>query len=169
MERNPARPPWADWMQDKIKMATVFIGLGSNKGNRKNNILRAIDLLEKSGQKVLKTSKIYNTAPYGYLKQRSFLNAVIRLKTELLPKKLLKLCKDIEKEIGRKKSFRWGPREIDLDILFFDKKILRSKQLIIPHKDLHNREFVLIPLTEISPNLTHPVFKKRVSELKNII
>ncbi|MDD5687739.1 MAG: 2-amino-4-hydroxy-6-hydroxymethyldihydropteridine diphosphokinase [Elusimicrobia bacterium] len=132
-------------------MANVFLGLGSNKGYRKRNILKAIELLKKSGQKVLKTSSIYETKPYGYRKQKKFLNAVIKLKTVLSPGYFLNLCKRIEKEIGRKKSFRWGPREIDLDILFFDNKIIKSKKLTIPHKDLYNRDFVLIPLSEIEP------------------
>lgn len=146
-------------------MTTVFLGLGSNRGNRKKNILRAIKLLKRSGQKVLRLSSLRETKPYGYKKQKKFLNAVVKLKTKLLPSELLELCKKIEKKIGRTKSFRWGPREIDVDILFFGKKIIKNKKLTIPHKDLHNRAFVLQPLMEIAPNFVHPVLKKRVSEL----
>ncbi|PIU83706.1 MAG: 2-amino-4-hydroxy-6-hydroxymethyldihydropteridine diphosphokinase [Elusimicrobia bacterium CG06_land_8_20_14_3_00_38_11] len=146
-------------------MTTVFLGLGSNRGNRKKNILRAIKLLKRSGQKVLRLSSLRETKPYGYKKQKKFLNAVVKLKTKLLPSELLELCKKIEKKIGRTKSFRWGPREIDIDILFFGKKIIKNKKLTIPHKDLHNRAFVLQPLMEIAPNFVHPVLKKRVSEL----
>ncbi len=146
-------------------MTTVFLGLGSNRGDRKKNILKAIKLLEKNSQKVLRLSSLRETKPYGYKKQKKFLNAVIKLKTKLSPSELLELCKKIEKKIGRKKSFRWGPREIDIDILFFGKEIIRNKKLTIPHGDLRNRTFVLQPLTEIAPNFVHPVLKKRVSEL----
>jgi len=146
-------------------MTTVFLGLGSNRGDRKRNILKATKLLEKSEQKVLRASSLRETKPYGYKKQKKFLNAVVKVKTKLLPSELLELCRKIEKKIGRKKSFRWGPREIDIDILFFGKEIIRNKKLTIPHGDLHNRTFVLQPLTEIAPNFVHPVLKKRVSEL----
>ena len=149
-------------------MANVFVGLGSNKGNRKKNILRAIEILKKNNRKILKISSICETKPYGYRKQRNFLNAVVKLKTALSPGNFLLLCKKIEKEIGRKKVFRWGPREIDIDILFFDKKVLKSRKLTIPHKDLHNREFVLTPLSEIAPNFVHPVLKKRIFEIRNV-
>ncbi|HAX61277.1 MAG TPA: 2-amino-4-hydroxy-6-hydroxymethyldihydropteridine diphosphokinase [Elusimicrobia bacterium] len=146
-------------------MTTVFLGLGSNRGDRKKNILKAIRLLKKSGQKVLRISSLRETEPYGYKKQKKFLNAVAKLKTKLLPSELFELCKKIEKKIGRKKSFRWGPREIDIDILFFGKKVIENKKFTIPHSDLHNRNFVLTPLVEIAPNFVHPVLKKRVSEI----
>lgn len=146
-------------------MITVFVGIGSNRGDRRKNILRAVELLKTNGQKILKISSIRETRPYGYKKQHLFLNAAVKLKTKLLPEDFLLLCKKIEKEIGRKKSFKWGPREIDLDILFFGKKIVKTKKLTIPHGDLHNRGFVLIPLTEISPNLVHPILRKRVSKI----
>ncbi len=147
-------------------MTTVFLGLGSNRGDRKKNISKAIKLLEKSGQKVLRVSSLRETKPYGYKKQKKFLNAVVKLKTKLLPLELLKLCKKIEKKIGRTESFRWGPREIDIDILFFGEKTIKNKKLTIPHGDLHNRTFALQPLTEIAPNFVHPVLKKRVSEIR---
>ncbi|MEW6556646.1 MAG: 2-amino-4-hydroxy-6-hydroxymethyldihydropteridine diphosphokinase [Elusimicrobiota bacterium] len=146
-------------------MTIVFIGLGSNKGNRKKNILSAIELLKKNGQKILKKSSIYETKPYGYKKQKKFLNAVVKLKTNLSPLALLKLCKKVETAIGRTNSFRWGPREIDLDILFYGKKVYRNQYLTIPHLDLHNRTFVLQPLTEIAPNFVHPVVKKQIKRL----
>ncbi|MFH1541059.1 MAG: 2-amino-4-hydroxy-6-hydroxymethyldihydropteridine diphosphokinase [Elusimicrobiota bacterium] len=146
-------------------MTTIFLGLGSNKGNRKKNILNSIKLLEESGQKILQLSSLRETKPYGYKKQNSFLNAVVKLKTKLLPSELLKCCKKIEKKIGRTKNFKWGPREIDIDILFFGKKIIKNKKFTIPHSDLHNRDFVLIPLAEIDKNFVHPVLKKRISEI----
>ncbi|MFA5779409.1 MAG: 2-amino-4-hydroxy-6-hydroxymethyldihydropteridine diphosphokinase [Elusimicrobiota bacterium] len=150
-------------------MTTVFLGLGSNRGDRKKNILKAIKLLKESGQKVLRLSSLLETKPYGYKKQKKFLNAVVKLRTKLLPSELLELCKKIEKKTGRTKSFRWGPREIDIDILFFGKEVIKSKKFTIPHSDLHNRNFVLTPLVEIAPNFVHPVLKKRVSEMYSII
>lgn len=146
-------------------MTTVFLGLGSNKGNRKENILKAVKLLEENGQKVMRMSSLRETKPYGYKKQKNFLNAAVKLKTKLMPLELLELCKRIEKKIGRTKSFRWGPREIDIDILFFGKKVIKNKKFTIPHSDLHNRNFVLTPLVEIAPNFVHPVLRKRVSEI----
>ena len=150
-------------------MTTVFLGLGSNRGDRKKNILKAIKLLEKSGQKVLRLSSLRETKPYGYKKQKKFLNAVVKLKTKLLPSELLELCKKIEKKIGRTKSFCWGPREIDIDILFFGKEVINNKKLTIPHSDLHNRNFVLTPRMEIAPNFVHPVLKRLVSEMHSTL
>ncbi|OGS45765.1 MAG: 2-amino-4-hydroxy-6-hydroxymethyldihydropteridine diphosphokinase [Elusimicrobia bacterium RIFOXYD2_FULL_34_15] len=150
-------------------MPIVYVGLGSNRGDKEKNILKAITLLKENGQKILKTSSIYKTKPYGYKEQKDFLNAVVKLRTKLNPENFLILCKKIESEIGRKKSFRLGPREIDLDILFFGKRVIKNKKLTIPHKDLHNREFVLRPLREISPNLIHPVLKKRIAKINNVI
>jgi len=141
-------------------MTTVFIGLGSNKGNREKNIAKAVELLGESGQKILKKSSLYETEPYGYKKQRNFFNAVVKIQTKLPPLELHKLCVKIEKKIGRTGSFRWGPREIDLDILLFGKRVIENRRLTIPHYDLHNRDFVLTPLLEIAPDFSHPELKK---------
>lgn len=148
-----------------IRMINVYIGFGSNRGGRKKNILKALALLESNNLKILKISSFYETAPYGFKNQKKFLNGVVKLKTGLPPEKLLGLCKKIEKEVGRVPSRRWGPREIDLDIIFYGKKIFKSKKLSIPHADLHNRKFVLQPLKEIAPGFIHPVFKKSVSSI----
>lgn len=146
-------------------MTNVYIGLGSNRGNRKRNILKAVELLKDNGQKILKISSFYETKPYGYKNQKKFLNAAAKLKTELPPQKLFKLCKKIEKKVGRVRSFRWGPREIDIDILFYGYEIHKSDKLSIPHADLHNRVFVLLPLKEIAPGFVHPVIKNSVSKI----
>lgn len=148
-----------------IRMTNVYIGFGSNRGGRKKNILKALALLESNSLKILKISSFYETVPYGFKKQKKFLNGVVKLKTSLPPEKLLGLCKKIEKEAGRVPSRRWGPREIDLDIIFYGKKIFKSKKLSIPHADLHNREFVLMPLKEIAPGFIHPVLKETVSNI----
>ena len=97
------------------------------------------------------------------------MNTAAIIETSVSPEKLLEIAKNIEKDIGRRNTFRWGPREIDIDILFYGRRIVRQRDLIIPHKDLHNRLFVLIPLAEISPQFVHPVLKIKIMEiLKNI-
>jgi len=150
-------------------MRNVYIGFGSNRGDRKKNILSALKLLALNKQKIIKISSLYETEPYGYKKQKNFLNGVAVLKTAMPPEELLNLLKRIEKEAGRRRSFRWGPREVDLDILFYGYKVYKSKTLSIPHADLHNRKFVLLPLNEIAPGFIHPVIKKSVSViLKNL-
>ncbi len=146
-------------------MSIVYISSGSNLGDKKANILRAIDKIKRSNIEVLNVSSFYRTKPYGYQNQDDFYNIVIKIKTTQSPQNLLKLCLEIEKEMGRTRTIKWGPRTIDLDLLFFDKKIINTDQLVIPHPDLHNREFVLKPLLEISPQLVHPIFKKTIQDL----
>ena len=146
-------------------MTTVYIGLGSNRGNRRKNILRALGMLKGNGQKIVKISSFYETEPYGYENQSRFLNIAAKVKSNLPPEKFLSLCKKIEKTVGRTGSFRWGPREIDIDILFYGHKTFKSRKLTIPHADLHNREFVLLPLKEISPGFVHPVIKRSISKI----
>ncbi len=147
------------------KGVTVFLGLGSNIGDRKRNILKAVEEFERNGQKILKISSIYETKPWGFEKQRKFLNAAVKMKTFLTASDLLALCKYIENKIGRKKSFRWGPRKVDLDILFYGKKKVNTEKLKIPHPEIKNREFVLNPLKEIAPDLIHPVYGQSISNM----
>lgn len=142
----------------------VYLGLGSNKGERLIYLKRAIDELHKVG-KVITISPVYETEPWGKIAQPRFLNAVIRMVTELTPLLLLREVKAIEQRVGRQPSPRWGPREIDIDILFYDGLILDTPELKIPHPYLHVRPFVLIPLADIAPDLVHPVIKKTVCEL----
>ncbi len=143
----------------------VYLSLGSNIGNRLKNIQTAIKLLKEIGFDIIKISSIYETSPWGITEQLSFLNLVIKGKTNLFPEELLKEIKRIEKEIGRKPTQKWGSRTIDIDILFYDKKVLKSKTLVVPHPQLHKRKFILIPLKEISPRLSHPLIKKTVSQM----
>lgn len=131
-------------------MPKVYIGVGSNLGNRKKNIEKAFELLNNtSGIKIKRTSSIIETEPWGYKNQPKFLNTVWEIETNLLPEKLLTTLKKIEKTIGRKKTFRWGPRIIDLDILLYGRKKINKKNLKIPHPELHNRDFVLKGLKEL--------------------
>ncbi len=130
-------------------MARVFIGIGSNIGDRKENIKKAIKLLGKEGCKIEKISKIIETVPVGGPPQPKFLNAAIKIKTDLSPPRLLNKLKKIEKVMGRKRTVRWGPRIIDLDILLYDKLTLKTKKLTIPHPRMWQREFVLKPLSSL--------------------
>jgi len=148
-------------------VAIAYIGLGSNLGRKKTNIRRAIKLLSKNKDiKVLKISSLYETEPVGYVKQDWFVNAVLKAETNLSPRQLLSLLKGIEKRLKRKKKFiRWGPRTIDLDILLYNNLRLKTKDLVIPHPEMHKRAFVLIPLMELEPNLFHPTKRKSILEL----
>ncbi len=145
----------------------VYLSFGSNVGNKRQNIERAYIELESAGVKLLKISSFYQTKPYGVVDQPDFLNSVARVSTCLGPFKLLETLKNIEKKIGRVKTFRWGPRTIDIDILFYGDLILRSKNLNIPHIDLCNRCFVLIPLCEVDCDFIHPEKKLSVRRLLN--
>ena len=148
----------------KLDVTTAYLGLGSNLGDRKLNLTWALKLLAKS-VKVEQVSSIYETEPVGYEPQPLFLNAVCRISTKLTPEHLLRLAKTIEKRIGRIPSFRNAPRPIDIDIIFYDDKVVTSRDLTIPHPRLAERAFILVPLAEIAPKLVHPESAKTVKEL----
>ena len=128
----------------------VYLSLGSNIGDRKGYIEKAVELIESTkGIKILKKSGLYETTPVGYLEQDLFLNVVIKIETDFSAREILKIINKIENELNRKREIRWGPRTIDIDILIFSDKKIDETDLIIPHKEMLNRLFVLIPLTEI--------------------
>jgi GTP cyclohydrolase-4 len=145
-------------------MATVYLGLGSNLGDRKQNLAQALELMSKH-LVVEQVSSIYETEPVGYKDQPLFLNAACRISTGLNPEKLLRLAKKIEAKLGRTPGFPNAPRPIDIDILFYGDEVLKNKELTIPHPHLAERAFVLVPLAEIAPALVHPRNRKPVKRL----
>ncbi|MDR2676748.1 MAG: 2-amino-4-hydroxy-6-hydroxymethyldihydropteridine diphosphokinase [Endomicrobium sp.] len=145
----------------------VYLSLGSNIGNRRDNIISALLIIRSSGFICIKkVSSFYITSPVGRLHQRYFYNAVVEVQTTLNPKELLSFVKYVENTMGRiNTTVRWGPRIIDVDILFFGDQIVNSYSLTIPHKEVQNRLFVLIPLCEIAWSLKHPVLKYRIKDI----
>ncbi|PLV57676.1 2-amino-4-hydroxy-6-hydroxymethyldihydropteridine pyrophosphokinase [Thermotoga sp. SG1] len=146
-------------------MAKVVIALGSNLGDRELNLKTALVKMKERGMSIEKLSSFVETEPYGYTDQPKFLNAVCLVETDLSPRALLNTLLEIEREMGRVRTIKWGPRVIDLDIVFYEDLVVNEEGLTIPHPDAHNRLFVLEPLSEIAPDLVHPVLKKTVREL----
>ena len=145
----------------------VFIGLGSNLGDRRANIADALDRIRKlPDTRVMKESSLYESEPHGDAKTW-FVNGAIEVETTLSPDNLLKKLKGIESAMGRKrvKGKRWGSRIIDLDVLFYGSLVLRKRTLKVPHPEVPNRRFVLLPLSELAPQLIHPVLQVTVSDL----
>ena len=147
---------------------TVYLGFGTNLGDRHAILRTARDRLAPA-VRVDAWSSLYNTAPWGVTNQPAFLNAVCQAQTPLTPAELLVYLKALEQELGRVPSFRWGPRAIDIDILFYDDLVLDAEQLSIPHPRLHERAFVLVPLQELVPDLCHPVLGQTVRELVTLL
>lgn len=146
-------------------MAIVYLGIGSNLGKREDNCLKAIKALEEKGITIKKRSHLYETEPWGVREQPNFINMAIEVETDLPPDKLLQIVKGIEEEMGRTETFKWGPRIIDIDILLYNDIVYETPDLKIPHPLMHERDFVLKPLSEIAPDKVHPVLKKTISEL----
>jgi len=143
----------------------TYLALGTNIGDREKNLKNALKKLNNIGT-VQETSQIYETEPYGPKDQNDYLNLTLKLITELTPNQLLREIKKIEKDMGRIKKEKNHPRIIDIDILLYDSKIIKEKELKIPHPQMHKRKFVLFPLTDIAPNETHPTLKKTIKQLK---
>lgn len=143
---------------------TVYLALGSNLGDRLPNLGNAIAAMPPEITP-LQCSPVYETPPWGYTDQPAFLNQVMRAQTDLAPQDLLLALKDLETRLGREPTFRYGPRLIDLDILFYDRVVLQSTALVIPHPRLAERAFVLVPLADLAPDLRHPTLDKTISEL----
>lgn len=149
-------------------MNEAYLLLGSNLGNRKTNIDKAVEKIKEQAGVIITTSSIYETEPWGTDAPLSFYNQVIIIKTLLSAERLLDILLKIEKEIGRLRTeIKNEPRIIDLDILFYNKEIIKRQNLEIPHPRLHLRRFVLVPLYEIAPLFFHPLLAKSISELLN--
>jgi 2-amino-4-hydroxy-6-hydroxymethyldihydropteridine diphosphokinase len=149
-------------------MPIVYLGLGSNLGDRRANLTAAAASLPPAAT-VLRASSIYETEPWGYLEQPTFLNQVLETETNLSPTDLLAALKRLEAGLGRQASFRYGPRLIDLDILLYDQLVLDLPDLVIPHPQLAQRAFTLVPLAELAPDLFHPRLKTSMAQLKGRI
>lgn len=149
-------------------METIYLGLGTNLGDRISNLLRAIEAL---GAKIIITdvSRIYATDAWGIEDQPDFLNMCVAGQTELSPFALLQFVKHLETKLGRIPTTHWGPRLIDIDILFYDDLVLDEPGLTIPHRGAAERATVLVPLADIAPNLQHPIEEKSISELRSSV
>lgn len=147
---------------------TVYIALGSNLGDRREYMSRALTEIAGRVGSLSAISSLYETTPWGYESENSFLNQVIRVETPLSPEELLKETQKIEKELGRRRSgTSYQDRVIDIDLILYEELILNTEELILPHPLFHLRRFVLEPLAEIEPDLTHPVLKLKIGELLN--
>jgi len=134
-------------------------------GNRKSYIEKSMQQIEQEIGNIICSSKIYESSPWGVSIQNHFLNSVIKIESELSSSILLKKLQEIENNLGRVRLRKWGERTIDIDILFYNNEIIKTEKLNIPHPLLHERKFVLIPLSKIAPNYIHPILKKNVSDL----
>lgn len=151
-------------------MATVYLGLGTNLGNKEANLRTAIYKLQERIGKQISLSSFYETAPWGFESDHSFLNAAIGLETSLSPIEILHITQEIEKELGRtKKSVNgsYSDRLIDIDILLYDTLVLQTPELTIPHPLMTERDFVMKPLIEIAGNVIHPILKKRIMTIQS--
>lgn len=148
-----------------FKRKTVLMSLGSNKGNRLVMLTKAISELTRSGFCIIDKSKIWETTPWGFTEQPRFLNMCINTETDLSPDEMIKMVKTIEERLGKIKKVKWGPRNIDIDIIAIGDLILETPELSVPHPHMHERAFVLIPLREIAPQFRHPITGRTLEEM----
>ena len=154
-------------LEKQAKIA--YISIGSNLGNKKKNIELSKYFLERKDIKVIKVSNMFESLSWPNPKKPKFINIVIKIKTILSPLNLMKICLDIEKSLGRKRSNKNEPRTCDIDIVDYDKKIINKKNLILPHPQMHKRNFVLLPFFEINKTWIHPLKKTTIKKLLNSI
>lgn len=148
------------------KWHEVYVALGSNMGDRAHYIMEAVERLKsRKDCRINKVSTIVETEPYGVKEQEKFFNGVLKMQTLLYPQELLQVLQDLEAEANRVRTMRWGPRTLDLDIIFYDEEVIEEERLCVPHADMQNRLFVLEPLAEIAPYKRHPVYGKTIREM----
>ena len=145
-------------------MVAVYLGLGSNLGDREDNLRRAVSLLSRRAS-LIALSSVYETEPWGYASQPTFFNMACLLETSLSPQCLLELAQSVERDLGRVPSFRYGPRVIDVDILLYGDEVIETPRLQVPHPRLWQRSFALTPLAEIAPGLAHPILGTSIADL----
>jgi 2-amino-4-hydroxy-6-hydroxymethyldihydropteridine diphosphokinase len=148
-------------------MSTVYLSLGSNVGDREANLVRAIDNLTSRGERIVRQSSFYETEPLEIRDQAWFLNCAVEAETAVTPHQLITVLLETELDMGRRRSVKYGPRNIDIDILLFGASVVNTPDLIIPHPRMAERRFVLVPLNEIAPSARHPVLDKTIGELLN--
>ena len=142
-----------------------YLLLGSNLGDRLDNLQKAVDLLKESTIEIVRSSSIYESEPWGIREQPVFLNVVLEIETAFAPDQLLQICLSAENQMGRQRVRKWGERLIDIDILYYDGLILNHEDLKIPHLGIPERRFTLMPLTELTPDFKHPLLHKTQNEL----
>ncbi|HTV56399.1 MAG TPA: 2-amino-4-hydroxy-6-hydroxymethyldihydropteridine diphosphokinase [Terriglobia bacterium] len=146
-------------------MKRIYLSLGSNIGDRVGHIHKAFERLAAAGIRIRRASSYYKTEPLDFRLQSWFVNCVAEVESDLMPVRLLRVCKAIERELGRRPGVQKGPRTIDIDILLYENAVVRSRDLVIPHERMTERRFVLVPLMELAPNLRHPVSSLSLPEL----
>lgn len=167
------KKPWApigrplDYVEVSLERGwhKAYIALGSNMGDKEKNLMSAINAINSVDTKVTKLSTLIKTEPWGYEQQEEFLNGVCEVQTLLEPNELMERLLFIESELKRERIIKWGPRTIDLDVLLYDDLVTEDENCIIPHPRMHERLFVLEPLSEIAPNKIHPMLNKRIMDL----
>ena len=168
------KKPWAP-IDSELKYVAVnikrsrhkaYLGIGSNMGDRRKYIDESVKKLDSNGICVKKLSSIIETEPWGNTDQDKFLNCALEIETTLSPASLLSRIQEIENSLGREREIHWGPRTIDIDILFYDSEILNSENLVVPHPYFEKRDFALIPMREIAPYYIHPILNKRIMDIK---
>jgi 2-amino-4-hydroxy-6-hydroxymethyldihydropteridine diphosphokinase len=145
----------------------IFLLLGSNLGDREKYLTDALQQLEVQQLKILKYSSVYSTEPWGMTEQDGFLNVAVQMESEMNAFEILEHVQKVELNLGKEKIIKWGPRTIDIDLLYFNGEIIETDKLVVPHPEIQNRSFTLVPMIDLDPDFVHPVLKKSQVQLLN--